>query len=585
MIHIKKIGKKNGIVCAVHCFVFSVCAEPTLSLHVTDSQGREISQVAVGVPVIVKAVVSGTGDNMPEPVIQGIEKLPQSGTQSSVMVQTINGSTTMKKEYKKIVRFDNEGTFTIGPAAIVSHGLESSKKKIIVSAETTTDAKQHRDAFIVTAASKKEVYSGEPLNLSVTFFYAGDHIKIDGIEKPVLAHVDVKEAQGPISGQEEHDGIVYSFVRWNMTLFPKKAGDFVIGAIRGTYSEQTQHTMQGSAVSAMHALFSGVTTKEAYSNGLKIKVVPLPDTDAPVFFVGDFKSAQLSVSTTSVRKSEGLVATLSIVGEGNSAYVDHPSLTMPDQMTYYDSNARLGTHNGVTKKEYDYVLQGLSEGTYTIESQTITYFDTRDKQYKSIKTQPLMITIMPGTVAQAAPKDSKEKEEEQRTVEVHDQKGAEDSSTVVVGDWQKKVVKQPLSPVLFFLLFILIVVLGCVSFIRRYLQDEKIRNAPERAYKNAFKEARATFNKARMLHYDGLLYHMFIVLFAARKKIAVTSVTEQMMEQALYDAGMAEKDVMQWRLLFAQLAESAFTAHKQENNRDAFFNKARVWLHEWEKIV
>ena len=47
--------------------------------------------------------------------------------------------------------------------------------------------------------------------------------------------------------------------------------------------------------------------------------------------------------------------------------------------------------------QWSYVIQGLEEGTFTIPAQELTFFDTLSKSYKTLTSQPLSVTITPGT--------------------------------------------------------------------------------------------------------------------------------------------------------------------------------------------
>ncbi len=587
MIDIKIIGKKCVYFCGAIVLCFGLQAsggqKARIVLFITDTQGREIRQATVGVPVVVKTVISGTSDQLPEPIIKGIENMPQSATQSGISVNTMNGVTTIKKEYSKVVRFDEEGTFTIGPAIVQGHSLESETKTLVVSAQAAVDPVQKKEAFITLAAQKTNLFFGEPLYATLTFFYSDDTLRIEGIEKPTLENADMQSTEGPLSGQAEIDGVMYSTVQWKFTFSPRATGNFVMGAVRGSYVVQSVRQGRSSFFDMFNSMMSGMSAKQIYSNGLKISIEPLPDYDVPVSLVGNFTQARLSLAKSEVKQSEGVSATLTLVGNGNASYIKHPDLKLPDQLTMYEGDMRT-TPAG--KYEYGYVLQGLTAGHYTIASQDIPYFDPVQKQYKILKTDPIEVTIL--AVQQEAgsvvKKDQKNEEKSLQEDVLHNKNNDLIMNVFINAPWQSATKKQ-ISWILFFCILLIALCAGMGLFVYNYMLFIRLKNAPERAYKNAFKNARETFNRARLHYYDGLLYHMFIAVFAARKKIAVNQVTEDMMEKALYDAGIAEKEIVQWRLLFAQLAESAFTAHKEDYNRDAFFNKARYWLHEWEKIL
>ena len=111
------------------------------------------------------------------------------------------------------------------------------------------------------------------------------------------------------------------------------------------------------------------------------------------------------------------------------------------------------------------------------------------------------------------------------------------------------------------------------------------KNAPIIRYRRAFVDARATFTNARKGNYYGQLYHMFITLFAARLKIKRTEVSESLIEQTMRSVKFSEEEITKWRLLFAQLAETAFASHRIEDNNDNIFNQSAHWLNQLENRI
>ena len=59
--------------------------------------------------------------------------------------------------------------------------------------------------------------------------------------------------------------------------------------------------------------------------------------------------------------------------------------------------AKRDAEHGTTVQTWEYVVQGLKPGTFTIPAQSIRFFDTNSRQYKTLKTEPLTITVTPST--------------------------------------------------------------------------------------------------------------------------------------------------------------------------------------------
>src|SRR5581483_8503416 len=51
--------------------------------------------------------------------------------------------------------------------------------------------------------------------------------------------------------------------------------------------------------------------------------------------------------------------------------------------------------HGRTYTTFEYIVQGSQAGEWTLPSQEFTYFDTTTRKYRTLKTEPLVITITP----------------------------------------------------------------------------------------------------------------------------------------------------------------------------------------------
>ena len=56
--------KKIGRVVLISTLIGTLCAEQTVSLRVTNMQGKKIKHVVVGTPFIIRATVAGDSQNL-----------------------------------------------------------------------------------------------------------------------------------------------------------------------------------------------------------------------------------------------------------------------------------------------------------------------------------------------------------------------------------------------------------------------------------------------------------------------------------------------------------------------------------------
>ena len=147
--------------------------------------------------------------------------------------------------------------------------------------------------------------------------------------------------------------------------------------------------------------FGNFAQKNAvFTQPQSVRVDDLP-TNVPVQAVGTFTHFTATLSRASVAQGEAVIYTLTLEGEGESEKIKTPALKIPEEIRFYESKTTVESRGPLIIKKWEYVLQGLKEGTYTIKEQPFTYFDTRSRSVKTLKTKPLKLTIEPGAMVRS----------------------------------------------------------------------------------------------------------------------------------------------------------------------------------------
>jgi len=564
--------KKIGRVVLISTLIGTLCAEQTVSLHVTNMQGKKIKHVVVGTPFIIRATVAGDTQNLAEPLVKGVDQFGKQRTQVSSNISMINGVTTVSKEYVTVVAIDQEGTFTLGPAQIEVDGkvIESQQVKLTVSVQNNSQTSERKEAFSTVEISKSSFYQGEPITCTLRFYYDNQGIRLEGIEKPEFKDFSTQGLEGPVTGKRTIKDEEYLYLEWTAEIYASKGGELLIPAIKSIYS--TPATGNNKFFSVFS--FGGGRHQEViYSNALKVMVNPLPKHTPPVNAVGTFTDCKFSLNNNQATQGEGVVGTFTVKGAGNVAQIEHPALYLPDGLTYYDASSSLVPGG----KQFEYVIQGTASGEHSIDSQNFTYFDLQSETYKTINSEPVTVIINKGV---------------QKTVEVSTPEKSDDTlqkilkpiSIITHGKWRNNY-ERSFSWLWFFLLSSVPLLGFCFFALKKRRDDFLEKNAPIIRYKRAFSNARATFASARKNNYDGQLYHMFITLFASRLKIKRTEVSESLIEETMRNVEFSEQEITKWRLLFSQLIETAFSSHRIENKKDNVFNQSAYWINELEKRI
>ena len=192
-------------------------------------------------------------------------------------------------------------------------------------------------------------------------------------------------------------------------LYPTQSGELNINPMEMEFTVRTQRSRSTGNIfdrffnDPFFSEFGGSESVAVRSSPLKITVKPLPAEGKPPEFngaVGKFSITAIADKTTCA-ENESITLTVTIEGTGNIKLLNEPVLKLPDSFERYDPkiddsiNLQENTING--KKTFEYVLVPRKKGDYTIEPITFAYFDPGTARYVSLKTQPIPVTVTPGT--------------------------------------------------------------------------------------------------------------------------------------------------------------------------------------------
>jgi hypothetical protein len=576
------MAQKTGKLFFLLLFVTQIIyADPQVAIQITDASGYESQTIGVGIPFLITVEVSGDAGGASNPDLETypIFSLQQAGTSSSI--STINGRTAIKKQYRYQGRIDKEGTYTIGPARVQKNGSTFSSKSVELEITHKQDIPETREAaFLKIETPKSELFVGEKVPFVLRFYYANNDVRIEGINPPVFKGFKPSKLKGPQTGKEVIDGLVYRYQEWHCVLYPNESGDLVIPAVNAQVSVSVSKSKNaGDLFSFMDHMMGGRSHRQSmYSNALTLSVKPLPQNEVATVAVGRFTGLTAKVNLDKVAEGEGVVYTLELIGDGNFIMIGHPEIQVPEGLKFYDSNTHFSSLAANTfKKDFEYVIQGVDPGTYTIDSQEFTYFDTRQKAYRTLKSKPIKIVITPGT----AVKPIFEQEEKSNTTQVVYDHDLEDA--VYVTKWRFKVPRS-LGWFWFFLLSLLPVVASIGLFLKRTWLSYQEKYAPHYGYKNAFNKARNAVRNCKKNGTTSQLYLICIDLFAARLKLPTSEISETRIERALEQGGMTQEKIYSWRLFFADITAESF-ASSESANKEQLCVVLLEWIIKFEKVL
>lgn len=363
-------------------------------------------------------------------VQDGLEVIAGPYTSSQSSYQMINGHTSSSSSVTITYTLyaAKNGSFTIGASHALVGGkrLSSRPVKIQVSghAQRTNGAPNMHgqnsydqphmrsagsaisgsDLFIKVSASKKRVHEQEPILLTYKVYTQVELTQLEG-KMPDLKGFHTQEVPLPQQKTfhtETVNGRPYKCVTWSQyVMYPQMTGSLQIPSItfKGIVVQQNRN------VDPMEAFFNGGSgyvevKKDIKAPGITLQVDPLPQR--PANFSGGVGKFNISASLDKKEVKAGEPITLRVVvgGIGNLKLLKQPVVNFPKDFDKYDAKVtdktRL-TANGVEgNMVYDFLAVPRNQGSYTIPSVELTYYDTGKNAYKTIKTQPFKVEVEKG---------------------------------------------------------------------------------------------------------------------------------------------------------------------------------------------
>ena len=357
----------------------------------------------------------------------GIEVIAGPYTSSQSSFQMVNGHTSSSSSitYTYTLYAEKAGNYTIpgARAKIGGHTVTSKPVRIKVTGarrqngnapqmHDDTDnglrtAGSHisgNDLFVRVSANKRRVHEQEPILLTYKVYTLVELTQLDG-KMPDLTGFHTQEVKLPAQKSfhvEKVNGRNYRCVTWSQyVMYPQMTGALKIPSItfKGIVVQQNR------SVDPLEAFFNGGSgyvevKRDIVAPGLNVQVYPLPTK--PTDFSGGVGHFSISAQADKTTLKAGNPVTIRVVvsGTGNLKLIKQPTLSLPKDFDKYDpkvtDKTRL-TSNGIEgSMVYDFLVVPRNQGKYTLPAISFVYYDTDANAYRTIKTQPIALTVEKG---------------------------------------------------------------------------------------------------------------------------------------------------------------------------------------------
>ena len=287
---------------------------------------------------------------------------------------------------------------------------------ILKKGENITD-KINRNIFIKATTNKNTSFVGEPVVVTYKLY---TRLKSESniIKSPSFSGFSVIDLVQPGSGNyniETVNGREYNvYTLRKAQLYPLQSGadtmesltiENKINFIKEDYlkSRKGQGDFFADAFTDQlpaEALQAEKATLQ--SKPLSIMVKPLPAANKPASFngaVGNF-NLQASVEQNSFTTDESGKLQLTIAGEGNLTLVTAPDIKWPEGTEVFESSL-VDAVDRLTvpvsgSKTFSFPFTISKPGSYTLPSVEFSFFDPVTATYKTLHTQPILLTVTNG---------------------------------------------------------------------------------------------------------------------------------------------------------------------------------------------
>ncbi len=563
-----KIVGKVAVCMIVMCVATFLNAGISMSLR---TDGGSANQVVVGQPFTIDVVIDNVYGSVQAPVVKGLGGFTHGlvGMYSS----SVNGKSTATYSYQ--VRIDTLGSYALGPAVTTHQQQELISNQVtvsvvkdlgIVAQKNKSNQGVPTKAFLRLMVDEETVVVGQKMGCTIRFYYQDSSLSLHNIGVPEYAGFDKKEVGKLETGTAEIDGAEYRYAQWRWDMYPTKAGEFIIPAYNAEYDIPIKDNhLLGSLFMFVN---NRVDRKRVYSNAVTVKVLPLPHYDKTVHAVGSFERISAEIKPGIAKEGEGMVLTIDIEGSGNLSAINLSPLVMPKKLKYYDSNNSIiaPQHaDELSKKRFEFIVQGMQAGDCEIPEQLFTYFDVERHAYVTLRTSPLAVSIMPGAVMV---KKETPTHVVSSALEVSETVKNDIADINVIGEWYPVQEWEPLPWWVFQLLFMMPLIYSAYPIMWEkfiYLTGNSARLMRRRA----FKTARRKIIHCIQNNDAGTLYAIFTELF-------------QQLDDIIDASGV--KKNQEWNEFFERIMHAAY-AQSDKKDIDQLCRMAQEWLERLEKTL
>ena len=386
--------------------MFLVWWGPTnAAADVTVSLNLERSEATLADTIGMVVSVTGAQETSGPPILQGVDLFHVTSGGTSSRIELVNGKVNASLDYTYTLQAKHTGTFKVGPARVTVEGRSyaSNTARITVTKPSRTEGEDRGPLFLTAALSKEDVVVEEQ-TIYILKLYRRVNVRDISLTLPEMEGLTFSQLGNPRKYRSAHNGKPYQVLEVRYALVPSKKGVY-----RLEPAKMNMTLLQSGDRSPFGGLFNdpffGFDRGKPVGVGSETRtlvVEPLPEAGRPAGFsglVGQFEMSS-SLQPPEVKTGESATLTVRVRGRGNVNVV--PDMKLPDleSAKVYADQPVLEIQpddKGIAgEKTMKWALVPGEEGRMEIPPLTLTFFDTDNRTYRTLKTPPHGLLVLPG---------------------------------------------------------------------------------------------------------------------------------------------------------------------------------------------
>ena len=498
----------------------------------------------------VDFVMNENGDDFTPPPFTNFQIV--SGPQQSVSRSWVNGVRSFSKTYTYFLTPKRKGKVTLGQAVIVIKG--EVYKTLPIPLEVTSAVEKPNDPNNIDYITDQnirlvaEISNIQPyLNEGITVLYKlyfRNPISISDVQElespsygDFWSHL-IKIGQVRVNTRGEYKGEPFNEVVWRkVVLYPQKTGKLDIEPLSLNLSLSVPSDRRD--LFGRRILTQGQKTISAGRRVINVK--SLPEKNQPTDYTGAVGSFDFDViiDKNALKASESFQAKIKVKGKGNLKLFNLPSINVPNTLEVYEpehsENVKISLSGMEGTIEDTYTIVPKYQGKYPIPPVQFSYFDPKTSNYKTLRSQDLLVDVFEGPLA-----GSNTNQEKVETKQIISTK--ENSFRFIQLDTQLFPIKKNkfwLSLNFFILLVLPIGLLLIVIFIKRFILKQTTDSANNKQ-KQSQRLASKYLSSAKKAFHDQVIFYEALEralhnYLKAKLKIETTEMSKEKIERLLLD--------------------------------------------------